>query len=269
MKYEAIITDFDDTLLRSDGAILPETISAIKDYEKRGGKFVICTGRNLSSMLKIAKNLNLTGYVIASQGAIIYNLDNGEYILNEGIEPSIAVEVLRDLESLGEYAQVYFDGDAYNDKSVEEITDYYENACNIKVVNLNEKLSEHILRTQKKTHKILSITSEEKIPGLIEKFSNKYGDKLLVNTSKPVLFEIVDKRLTKGTAIEKLSTIIGVDTKNMIGIGDSMNDIPLLNAVGLKIAVANASQVLKDVADEVTVSCDENALGVIIEKYGK
>ena len=78
-----LVTDFDNTLLRTDHTILDKTWKAIKEFERRGGKFVICTGRMLSTILVTVKPFDLHGEIIAFQGGVVADLDTGDILLKK------------------------------------------------------------------------------------------------------------------------------------------------------------------------------------------
>ena len=101
MKYKMFVTDYDNTLLRTDHTILPETWAAIKEFERRGGKFVICTGRMLSTVLQTVKPYGLKGEIIAFQGGVTADVNTGEVYVKKYVNPVDAIELLEELQLAG------------------------------------------------------------------------------------------------------------------------------------------------------------------------
>ena len=82
--------------------------------------------------------------------------------------------------------------------------------------------------------------------------------------SESILYEILPKNIHKGTALIKLCELLGIDKKKTIAIGDNYNDIGMIKEAGIGVAVGNAEQAVKDVADEVTLTNNEGAIARII-----
>ena len=79
--------------------------------------------------------------------------------------------------------------------------------------------------------------------------------------------EIVDVHCSKATALEMLAKKYGIKQEEVIAIGDGFNDLPMIEWAGLGIAMENASETVKECADEVTASNDEDGVALVIEKY--
>ena len=85
MKYRLFVSDFDGTLGKAPDRIEPETVEAIKVYERHGGIFAVCTGRMFSSIRPICLKYGLKGLVIAYQGAMIGDIETGKVVFSGGI----------------------------------------------------------------------------------------------------------------------------------------------------------------------------------------
>lgn len=267
MKYDIIFSDFDGTLLRTDDTVADETVAAIARYRAAGGKFVITTGRMLPSILPWARKFGLEGEVIACQGAVIADIATGEHHFVSGIEHGLAREILADLEADGQHIHLYHD-DTMFVNVCDEFTRRYEAATGVKAVFLPGGATGHMRDYRGALEKILCLCPPERTPGYIAKYAEKYRGRLVVNSSAPFILEIVSATCTKGTGVRWVAERCGVPLARTLAMGDSTNDVELLKAAGWGVAVANAADALKAVADEVTVSCDEDAVGKIIQKYG-
>ena len=274
MKYKLFVTDYDNTLLRTDHTVRPETWAAVREFEKRGGKFVICTGRMLSTILKTVEPYGLKGEIIAFQGGVVANVNTGEVLMKKYVDPVDAIALLKDLQSAGYYIQIYANGLFYVNRYTYR-TKRYAEVNNLDAVVVED--GDMVGFTEKNHLKLdkivfaldddLGIKDYAVIEPVISEYEKKYGNRLIFNSSNTLMIEAVSVGCTKGEAVEFLANRYGISREEVICIGDALNDAPMVKWAGLGVAVGNATHDLKEVADIVTVSCDENAVGEIIRKY--
>ena len=133
MKYKLFVADFDGTLGKAPDKIEKPTVSAIKEYEKKGGIFVICTGRMTCSILPICFKYGIKGLVASYQGAVISDINDNKTLLSGGVDYRTAIEIVKKMKKENVQPQIYLDDvlyfDIYNDFSK-----LYENACGVKGV---------------------------------------------------------------------------------------------------------------------------------------
>ncbi|MBQ7164247.1 MAG: HAD-IIB family hydrolase, partial [Clostridia bacterium] len=98
-------------------------------------------------------------------------------------------------------------------------------------------------------------------------YEEKFGGRLVFNSSNTLLIEAVSAGCTKAEAVAFVAERNGIKREEVICIGDSLNDASMVGWAGLGVAVGNATFDLKEVADIITVSCDEDAVGKIIREY--
>ncbi|MBQ9710162.1 MAG: HAD family phosphatase [Clostridia bacterium] len=273
MKYKMFVTDYDNTLLRTDHTILPETWAAIKEYERRGGKFVICTGRMLSTILKTVEPYGLKGEIIAFQGGVTADVNTGEVFEKKHVNHNDAIELLTELEAAGYYIQVYDNGDYFVNRYTKR-TAHYAKINGLEPIVIGEDVVGYVLKNGLKLDKIVFgldddglIPCYEEIEPTITAFKKKYEGRLLFNSSNTLLIEAISVGCGKGEAVAALAEKYGIKREEVICIGDALNDASMVEWAGKGFAVANATFDLKAVADEVTVSCDEDAVGTVIRKY--
>ena len=107
IRYPLIVSDFDGTLLRGDGTISAKTRAAIEEYQQAGGRFAVCTGRTVDSILPRVKELGLKGLVACFQGSVIVDIESGSLIVDGAIPNDDAARICRFLEELGAHIHVY------------------------------------------------------------------------------------------------------------------------------------------------------------------
>lgn len=264
MKYKLICSDLDDTLLNSQQEISDKIKDAITRYVDAGGKFVIVTGRMTSGAIPVCKELGLKGEVITFQGAVVSDISSGKMLEEVVFENEQIVEISEYIESLGYYYQTYIE-DYFITQKATEYTKMYAKLCGANYRETGIKVSEYLKKNQLKPPKILLMEEAEKIPHMIKTLQDKFRDKYLINTSKPFIIEIVPNSINKGKAVEKLAQKYNIKREEIICVGDSANDISMLQYAGLGIAVDNADISTKKYADLVAPSCDEDAIAFVID----
>ncbi len=269
INYPLIVTDFDGTLVRSDKTISDETHCAIAEYKKSGGQFAISTGRMLSSILPIARRMGLTGLVAACQGTLIADIESGELVVDGAMKTDEALEICRILESMGLHVHAY-EADRFYSNVDDDLLAYYCGIVSEKViVKTDEPLFEFLARENICIRKLVVMVYPNQRNEIYGRLQKLFGEKYYVTCSAPILVEICNPDYTKGTSLEKIAEYYGVPVEKTIAVGDSLNDLPMIERAGLGIAVGNAEPELKEKADVTLMATnDEDAIGVIIREYG-
>ena len=267
MQYKMIVSDFDGTLRRSEGGISEGNAQAIRDYVAAGGFFALCTGRMISSILPYAKQLGLEGFVVAYQGAIIQDIATGTLLRDARIPNADAVSICRFLESEGQHIHVY-DGDIFYVNMDDEFRFWYERACAVRGVLTSPDISQTVEKKKIRPHKILVACAAERRGAVYSELSARFGKEFYVTTSTENLVEITAKGCNKGDALAYMADSLRIPLRETIAVGDNYNDLPMIRAAGLGVAVMNGEQALKDAADFVAKTCDEDGVGYVIRKFG-
>ena len=264
MKYKLLASDFDNTLIRSDGTVSDYTLSTIAKYQSLGGKFIICTGRMFASIREEAKALGLHGDVIAYNGGMIGDIDTGKIMYHNTMDTSIALEIVEFLESYGKIIHLYVDDVLYV-KEQNPYTDYYCKCCKVKATAVG-KLSDFIRKDNVTPTKILLMDEPQEITRFYDLMSKKGEGRYLVAPSAPNLLDIEGIDTSKGNGILHTCKYYGVDISECVCFGDSPNDISMLKVAGVSVGVKNATDEVKAVVDYVTDSCDEDGVAKVIDK---
>ncbi len=267
-KYPLFITDFDGTLVNDDG----HTVSninrrAIREYLAAGGHFVISTGRMPASILPRARELELHGILSACQGAVILDLDTEELLLDGHLtyETTLAAyEALaaRDLHIL------LFDLWKYYSNKHDKNLRAYEAVTGIKAsASPREPLSDFIRETRFASHKVAALIEAERCDAMLEELQSLNIPGGTWTKSASVLLEFVPTDYSKGSAVRFLSERYGIPAEQTVAVGDQLNDLPMLLAAGIGVAVKNADPRLREVADRVSgYTNEEGAVGHLINE---
>lgn len=268
MKYRLICSDLDDTLINREGNLCPGTKQAIADYEKRGGVFCIVTGRMTSGAVPLCKELGLKNELATFQGAVISSPTTGEVYYKNSIPCEKAVEIGKFIEENGFYYQTY-DGDKFYTATPNDFTRLYGRLSHADFVATDKKLSDFIYENKINPPKILLMEQPEKIPGIMQILRDKFGKEFLINTSKPFIIEIIPHGINKGLAVEFMAKRHGIKREEIICIGDSENDLTMIEYAGLGVCVASGSSVAKEKADVIAPSCNDDPIKWLIDTYCK
>ena len=269
IKYPLIISDFDGTLLKSDGTIAQETKDVIDGYMGAGGRFALCTGRTPSSILPRAKELGLKGLVACYQGSVVMDIETGE-LKQDGFLPTDgAVEICQAMEEMGLHVHVYELYQYYSNMD-DDALKLYEKISGVKGVVCNEKpLSAFVKDSGMKVCKVLALVAPEEKEKVYQALQKRFGNEFYVTYSAAFLVEITSRRYSKASAVECIADYYGVPVQETIAIGDSLNDLPMLERAGLGIAVKNADENVKERAKlAYGYTNDENAVGKIVKEFG-
>lgn len=263
--------DLDGTTLRSDHSLSDKVRSTIEKAIKQGTEIVIATGRTVTSVPECIMNIPGIRYYITSNGAQIYDKKLDRFIYSRCIEEDAAIAVIDTLRERNIMVEVCTDGSAYTDSF------YYNMAREGRLTFRNQK---YIVDTRipvdgyldfmyEKRNRLenISICSDnpdeiddirrtlEAIPGLTVTSSFSYN------------VEAGGSDASKGKALMYLCGLLGISMDETMGMGDSENDAALLGVCGLKIAVANAAYELKQAADYITESNNDDGAAYAIEKF--
>lgn len=269
MKYKMIVSDFDDTLLRSDDTIGERTTAAIKKYVQAGGVFTISTGRMHKSILQRLPELGLDQISIplmSFQGAMIVDSLSGEEILSQEISKDILYKIAVECEKLGVYYQIYSFTELFVEK-VNDLNTLYADKVKVELTEVGN-LIEFIKNTNQKLIKLLIVEEKDKIDKLAEHFTNTFVGDVTFFVSHPTLLECVSVNAGKGNGIRFAAEKLGIGIDEVIAIGDSMNDYSMVEAVGLGVAVANARGELREIAGFIAADNDNDGVGEVIELFG-
>ncbi len=265
MKYDFIACDYDDTLFPKSGVVSDFTKDTIREYIARGGKFALCTGRMFKSIEKVAKELDLHGEIISYQGSLIKNVDTKETLLSVEIDKKLVVEYVEFMKKQNVSAQIYVDDNLCVEKENPYSLDYAR-FCGVPL-NVVGDFSEFFKTTTAPVNKIYCSMDAS----LTEKVRNSaisaFGDRLLINSSKPYNVEAVDIRASKGKAIEFLAKKYGVDMKKVMTFGDNLNDLSMIEVAETGVAVGNAVDALKKEADYVAENAEDDGVAKTIRKF--
>jgi len=269
LNYKLIASDFDGTLIDDNQQISGKVKNAINEYVACGGIFCVCTGRMLRSILPQARALGLRGLVVAYQGTVIADIESGKILKFGGMEYEDVAYICRVLEELNQPINVYCGDSLYtNIPKDNEYLQMYERIVCVDAEYVSNKISEFVIQKKLFCQKVAVLVAPDKQEELFNNLLNRLGDKFDVTCSASVLIEISPISDNKGEAVNFLANHYGIPIEKTVAVGDNLNDLSMVKVAGVGVAVANASDKLKEAADFISVSNNDGAIVQIIEKFG-
>ena len=251
----AAVLDLDDTVLRDDLTISPLTLDIFQLLHTSGFVFVIASGRTLMSMKPFTDRIGCASLCIACNGALIWDPATGDVLHRETFSAELGREIARFGNEFGCYAQTYSDNRFFYNKDC-SYSRFYSSASILPgecVGNL-----EYFIREPRT--KILMMADETKISHMLGAALVRFEGRAAVTCSKPYFLEFNPPNATKGIALEKSASILGLSVKDFAAFGDSLNDLSMLRIAGRSVAVANARPEVRSVCDEICLSNQEDGV---------
>ena len=268
---QLVAIDLDGTLLRDDKSLSQENVDAIKEAIEQGVQVVICTGRTLPSIQYLSKQLpqgDGDEYLILQNGAVIHQLPDlnivHETVLTEGDRQAI-YDVFKEYRS-EEVQMVAFDPDKLYlvDDEVANSTvvqDAETLSTDITLAKFEEVLNLETL------YKIVVFGGVEFIDDYLEKIPNDLYEQVHIVRSLPVAIEFIPKLANKANGLNALIQLLDIKAENIMTIGDELNDYEMVKMAGLGVAMENGHPEVKRVADELTLTNNENGVAHAIRKF--
>jgi len=267
-NYDALILDIDGTLVNSRKVVSEATRDAIIEAQKRGKIVAIASGRSISGIRRTASSISLEefgGYVIAYNGTTVVNCKTGECIYNQMIATEMIAPVYEAAKEAKVGILVYHDQqkELLSGNGVDKYIEADARACEIAI----RETTHFVQDINFPINKFLLTGEPEYMCEVEKKMQEKFGDRLNVFRSDPYYVELLPKFVDKGVAVEKLMKHLDIKKDKVICIGDSYNDLPMLRHVGLGVAMGNAQKEVKEAADFITDSNDEDGIVKVIKKF--
>ena len=260
--YKLMAIDLDDTLLNDDREITPATRQALADAAAQGVIVTIATGRMYASASAIARELRMNVPLITYQGALIKNMLDGEVLYERTVPADVAQRVYAHCVEHGLHLQGYYNDQLYTREDNDKIIAYAQ-MSNIPYI-VEPDFAGFMRQPQTK---LVIIDDPAKLNEIAGQYREWFGASAHVVKSKPHFLEIMHPEGTKGSALRFLASRFGCAIEQTIGIGDSWNDHDLVETAGLGVAMGNAIDALKQVADYITATNNEDGVKQVIDRF--
>lgn len=257
-----VAIDLDGTLVDDRNEVAPRVASAIKAARAEGVEVAIATGRMFRSALKFAAELSLTAPVICYQGAQIRDPASGA-VLHERL---LAREHAAAVIEFAGAQQVHVNAFAGDELYMAELTAEGRFYCQLSGIE-PRLVGDLAAWLDRDLVKLVLVTERANSRQLVERLVDAVPAEINITRSHPRLVEAIDGRVNKGDALARLSRIMDIPISQIMGIGDNLNDLPLVEAAGFGVAMGSGAPETKAAADFVTAPYDEDGVAVAIERF--
>jgi Cof subfamily protein (haloacid dehalogenase superfamily) len=258
-----VATDLDGTLVRSDGSVGRRTLQALEDVQDAGAVVVFVTGRPPRWLQPVADITGHRGVAICANGALVLDLASNDVLDTHSFVEGTGLETLTRLrDELPElsFGVEWADGFAHETTYPRGVRQS-ENARGAaqSVETVEELFARPVVKLLARHATLSSDDLAERLRAVVE-------DVATVTHSSVGLLEVSARGVTKAYALERFVAEQGAERDDVIAFGDMPNDVAMLRWAGWSVAVANAHPAVREVADEVTASNDEDGVGVVLER---
>ena len=265
-RKKLLVLDIDGTLTNSKKEISAATKDAIQSLLIRENKVILASGRPTPGMRRFEKELELErygGYLLSFNGAHIMDCRTGEVIYQRLLPLTLLPRLYKFAKDngcgmvtyLGDTIISAFSSDRYleiesriNGMPVRQVDDFLE------FVDFS-------------INKCLMTAPPEKAEVLEKELQEKLGNVASIYRSEPYFIEIMPYGVTKATALERILEALGMKRESMVCCGDGFNDIAMIRFAGIGVAMGNAQPVVKEAADYVTATNDQDGIVEVINMF--
>jgi len=259
-KFKLIVSDFDGTLAGGEHIVTNDVSNAVRKWISKGKHFSIATGRQYLMIDSECKKMGISDPVVVRGGAEVVDPITDKVLHSEFIDIADVEKIIHELQESG----LFF----YNIEIDDIMYSNFKLAIDFPKIQF-KRLSDFHLRSVPKMHiKPIQVNNPQaevfvdnlmfKLPRVhaIATHNNKFGKG----------WDITSTKATKLHGIVKVMELLNIERKEIVGVGDSYNDFPLLEAAHLKVAMGNAHQELKEIADVIVPSHEEDGVAYLIDQ---
>lgn len=264
--YKAIFIDLDGTLLRDDHSISEETRDTIHHLIDKKVLVVLVSARPIHGIIPISNWLGLQSYPLVSVNGA-YIVENDKVIFESDIDLD-TVSGLHKANGKLQATMIYYNGLKWFTETTNAATIKEQRVTEVPVVTAPfESLMEEWKLKLSYPNKVMAIGTEVIVNELQSSLLSLYKDSLNIYTSKPTYLEIMRKDASKTNALKFLIERFNIHRDEVIAIGDNYNDMEMVMYAGTGVAMGNAPDPIKAVADYVTDTNMHDGVRKAIEKF--
>lgn len=264
-NIKLIALDLDDTLLNADKQLSADNAAALARAAGEGVEIVPATGRFYRGMPTVIQELPYVHYVISVNGAQVYDIAAQKTVCGSEIPWQRAVSVMEQLDELDVIYDCYQDGWGWMTQALYDKAEQF--APSVHNLEMIRKLRTPV--PELKAYLKERATGVQKIQiffrdmalraAMLQQLPQAFPD-LVVTTSIVNNIEINSREATKGIALQRLAAYLNLPTAQTMAFGDDTNDMTMLQAAGIGVAMGNADETVKEAADYITLDCNDDGV---------
>ena len=273
-SFDLVVLDLDGTILDPfrAAAIDAEVVATIAAVQAAGVPVTIGTGRILDYVRRVAHPLGITAPVLTAQGAVIGDPVTGHVLAQSNLPPAAAQEIATWIDARQPVGVFYFGNADGHVRIVQNRagTDpaFYDHAIGAARTIAGGSFSELLAAPDIGAPLKFMVVNDRALEAdVVEELQRLLAGVASVTRTHPLLVEGTAPGIDKGAGIRKLCALMGIAPARVLAIGDSDNDIPMLEAVGFAVAMGNATPGVRAVADWIAPSIDEKGAAAALRKW--
>ena len=263
IKTRMIGMDLDGTLLKSDKELTQYTKDVLKRAIEQGIIVIPATGRPITGVPKELLEFPGIRYAVTANGGRVIDLEKNEAIVEELLPHDIAEVMLDVFEHYDTFREIYFDGVGYASREALEHIGKYLSVPVMANYIMSTRVAVDDVRVKFDETKL----PVDKIQALFTSVEDRDAAGIEITGALPMNLEINAAGVNKGKAMIELGKLLGIPREEIMAFGDGNNDLKMLKEVGTGVAMENAIPSVKEAADYVALSNDEEGIAKFIEKY--
>ncbi len=270
-KMKIMAFDMDNTLLCRDKHLSERNRIALLEAASRGIEIVPSTGRLPAALPAEVMDLGIVNYVISINGSYVFDVKNNKLIYSADMSCDTAIRVMEYLDTLPAIYDCYSKNEAFMSQRLYDAAADYAQGPYLQMIRKFrqpvQELKAFLREGSRDVQKIQFYMTDLDLMEHAAAELKVMFPNTAVTSSVRNNVEINDENATKGKALAVLAEYLGIDVSQTMAFGDGSNDISMLEAAGVSVAMENGRDGLKAIADIIAPDCDESGCAVIIEKY--
>ena len=265
MNYRMLVLDLDDTLLKDDRTVSELTRRRLLEAQQQGMIVVLASGRPTYAMQHLAKELCLAeygGYFISLNGARITSCADQHILLSVDISHAQMCKLFDLAQEHGVYIQTYTEDHILVSKD-NEYTQIEKEITGMDVIECADFKAE----IPKTAVKAMMLEHPDRLKEVEKALRPVVENELYMTITKPFFLEFMNPAVDKGKSLVTLAQHLNVPMEQVIAVGDSYNDISMIKAAGLGVAMGNAVEAVKQAADYETADNEHDGVARVVERF--
>lgn len=268
LPYSIIALDLDGTLTNSEKNITPRTFDALMKAQREGVRLVLASGRPTFGIAALANQLQLAdygGYVLSYNGGRIIDWCEKTVIFSQVVDQKL-VPILYDFAEKAQLPIVTYLPEAILASKNEGVYLAEEARINGMPIVVAQNFVEEAMQIAGGSTKFLIPGEPELLVQLESEMKAALSEQMEVFRSAPFFLELPPKGIDKAQSLQRLLTHLGLERDRLMAFGDGFNDLSMIQFAGQGVAMANAVEEVKSIADFVTTSNEEDGIAHALEQ---
>lgn len=266
-KYKALALDIDGTLLNSKKEVTPKVLEQVRRLQEEKIPVIIASGRPEQGIAHVARAINMDeygGYILSFNGGKITEFRTGEVVYNTTIPVEYNKEIITYAAKIsGAAILTYENGTIITDNADNKYVGVESNVVKMPVTEVESMEARAVFPA----NKFLIVGEPEILRAEVGKMAKAFEGRLNVFQSEPFFIEVVPLGIDKAESLDYLLGSLGIRREELVACGDGENDVTMIDYAGMGVAMENACDNVKTVADFVTASCDADGVAVAIKNF--